>query len=463
MKKTISSLLCAVMAVSMLAGCGGNASSTPSSSAAAEPGSAATSEVQSSEAAAQDFSGKTLSIMVSQGWMDNRYDATISRFEDTYGCTVDLQTVPADQYTDLLHSKLDTGTCTDIFWIQSNPFAIESMLVEPEKYCMDFSDASWKDVIPEARLSSCTYDGKLVGLQIWHNSPEYVMLYNKTLFDELGVTAPKTYDELLKVCETISGKGIVPWFIPGADGWQHPLAFFQIGGVYEQAEPGLYEKLNTNKATFAENPLMLKVLEQYKELSDKGYFGEDWIGSDSSNMANDFADRKIAMAMSNSSFIKQIKDETTTKDEFSMFLIPLADNDTFPTNPSGPLMLGYKDSENPELVKTFFDFVCTAESLQEVLDNSPAYTNLHINEDVVKIEQHWLPEEESFMQSVDPAKMATPVLQTGTKYTNDYWMDFGADLIAYCTNQMDAKTVLSNMDTKRAEAAKLAKDPDWAS
>lgn len=40
-----------------------------------------------------DFSGEELSILVSAGWMDNRYDATIERFEDTYGVTVDLQTI----------------------------------------------------------------------------------------------------------------------------------------------------------------------------------------------------------------------------------------------------------------------------------------------------------------------------------------------------------------------------------
>ena len=57
-----------------------------------------------------DFSGEELSILVSAGWMDNRYDATIERFEDTYGVTVDLQTIPADQYSDLLQSKLATDS-----------------------------------------------------------------------------------------------------------------------------------------------------------------------------------------------------------------------------------------------------------------------------------------------------------------------------------------------------------------
>ena len=319
-----------------------------------------------------DFSGEELSILVSAGWMDNRYDATIERFEDTYGVTVDLQTIPADQYSDLLQSKLATDSCADIFWIQSNPFAIESTIVDPEKYCIDFTGASWEDLMPEARKTSCVYNDKLYGLQIWHNSPEYVMVYNKTLFEENGWEIPSTYAELKDLCAKIAEQGITPWFMPGADGWQHQLAFFQIGGVYEEATPGLYDALNTNQATFADNEKMLEVLNEFKELSDAGYFGEDWIGTDSTNLTNEFGDRNIAMAMANSSYIQQIKDDTGTEDEFGMFLIPLGDNTWYPTNPAGPTMFGYKGTEHEDLVKEFFNFVTTTESLQEILDNSPA-------------------------------------------------------------------------------------------
>ena len=157
-----------------------------------------------------DFSGEELSILVSAGWMDNRYDATIERFEDTYGVTVDLQTIPADQYSDLLQSKLATDSCADIFWIQSNPFAIESTIVDPEKYCIDFTGASWEDLMPEARKTSCVYNDKLYGLQIWHNSPEYVMVYNKTLFEENGWEIPSTYAELKDLCAKIAEQGITP-------------------------------------------------------------------------------------------------------------------------------------------------------------------------------------------------------------------------------------------------------------
>ena len=406
-----------------------------------------------------DFSGEELSILVSAGWMDNRYDATIERFEDTYGVTVDLQTIPADQYSDLLQSKLATDSCADIFWIQSNPFAIESTIVDPEKYCIDFTGASWEDLMPEARKTSCVYNDKLYGLQIWHNSPEYVMVYNKTLFEENGWEIPSTYAELKDLCAKIAEQGITPWFMPGADGWQHQLAFFQIGGVYEEATPGLYDALNTNQATFADNEKMLEVLNEFKELSDAGYFGEDWIGTDSTNLTNEFGDRNIAMAMANSSYIQQIKDDTGTEDEFGMFLIPLGDNTWYPTNPAGPTMFGYKGTEHEDLVKEFFNFVTTTESLQEILDNSPAYTNVDMNDDA--IEQHWLPEEEEFLAPVDDSKKSVSVLQTGTKYTNDYWMQFGQDMVAFCQGEMEANDVLANMDTNRAEAAKTVGDANW--
>ena len=406
-----------------------------------------------------DFSGEELSILVSAGWMDNRYDATIERFEDTYGVTVDLQTIPADQYSDLLQSKLATDSCADIFWIQSNPCAIESTIVDPEKYCIDFTGASWEDLMPEARKTSCVYNDKLYGLQIWHNSPEYVMVYNKTLFEENGWEIPSTYAELKDLCAKIAEQGITPWFMPGADGWQHQLAFFQIGGVYEEATPGLYDALNTNQATFADNEKMLEVLNEFKELSDAGYFGEDWIGTDSTNLTNEFGDRNIAMAMANSSYIQQIKDDTGTEDEFGMFLIPLGDNTWYPTNPAGPTMFGYKGTEHEDLVKEFFNFVTTTESLQEILDNSPAYTNVDMNDDA--IEQHWLPEEEEFLATVDDSKKSVSVLQTGTKYTNDYWMQFGQDMVAFCQGEMEANDVLANMDTNRAEAAKTVGDANW--
>ena len=394
--------------------------------------------------------------------MNDDYDGLIADFETRHGVTVDLQTVPADQYSDLLQSRLTTHTVTDIFWIQSNPFAIQSVIGEPEKYLMDFTGEAWVDVIPPERLSACSFDDKVYGLMLWHNSPEYVMVYNRSLFAEHDITdVPRSYNELKTICATLHQNDIIPWFVPGADGWQHQLSFFQIGPVYEQADPGLYERLNTNQATFADNEKMLEVLEQFKELSDLGYFGEDWIGSGSSNMVNLFADREIAMALAGPGYINQIKSETDSQDDYGIFLIPLGDNQNYPTNPAGPIMMAYRESENPELVRAFYDYLVEPANLQTLLDAHESWTNLAVNEAVVSIEQHWLPIEKELIDNVTEVQRQTPVLQTGTRYTNDHWMTFGQDLVAYCLGQMEANEVLANMDKARAESAKLEGNADW--
>ena len=118
-KKLISLILCVVMLVSVFTACAGGESTTttaaPAGETTTEGGSDDTTEPTESSV---DFAGEELSILVSQGWMDNHYDGIIARFEEEYSVTVDLQTIPADQYEDLLQSKLTSGTATDIFWIQ---------------------------------------------------------------------------------------------------------------------------------------------------------------------------------------------------------------------------------------------------------------------------------------------------------------------------------------------------------
>ena len=136
--KVLALLLCLGITVSLTA-CGGDAGSDESAAGGQDSSEAAgeAGEEAAESAGSDDFAGEELSIIVSADWMNDYYDETISRFEDTYSVTVDLQTIPADQYSDILQSKLETGTCTDVFWIQSNPFAIASVIGNPEEYCLD--------------------------------------------------------------------------------------------------------------------------------------------------------------------------------------------------------------------------------------------------------------------------------------------------------------------------------------
>ena len=53
------------------------------------------------------------------------------------------------------------------------------------------------------------------------------------------------------------------------------------------------------------------------------------------------------------------------------------------------------------------------------------------------------------------------VYQTAVNYVNPQWMDIGADLTAMFTGAMAPEKVLSNIDKRRGDLAKAAKDPAW--
>jgi raffinose/stachyose/melibiose transport system substrate-binding protein len=61
----------------------------------------------------------------------------------------------------------------------------------------------------------------------------------------------------------------------------------------------------------------------------------------------------------------------------------------------------------------------------------------------------------------DQQKNIQAVLQTGTKYTNDQWMEFGADMASMFLGRMTAKEVLRATDERRANIARSQNDPAW--
>ena len=103
-KRIVAVLLSGMMAVCALAGCGSD------------------SKKESSDKGDSKDKGTTISIMASQDWV---YDAEMElgkKFEEETGIKVDYQIVPADQYYNLLMTKLNSGEGPDIFGGQSGSY-----------------------------------------------------------------------------------------------------------------------------------------------------------------------------------------------------------------------------------------------------------------------------------------------------------------------------------------------------
>jgi raffinose/stachyose/melibiose transport system substrate-binding protein len=406
-------------------------------------------------------SNVTLTWMVSQGWTFPGDETLIRKFKDTTGITIDLQVIPAAQHHDLIKARLSSGQGPDLFMVQTNEFLVRTATVDPERYLIDMTNESWVQVMPRSRLPAVSYNTKVYGLMLWDNSPEFIYVYNKTLFNRLGITrAPQTFAEMDTACQTILNSGITPIYEYVADGWHHQLPFFQIGPRYEQRNPGLYRGLNNNTIKFADVADFETVLNQINSFAQKGYYGRYYMSNTGDGQNEALATRDVAIITASSSAIAQIRDEYPEfKDEMGLILLRFLDNNTFPTNPSGPALFGCAQSRYVNEVKEFFRFLTTTENLQIKLDGTPEWTNIDVT---APVRQHWVREEEEFMAGItDEQKNIQAVLQTGTKYTNDQWMEFGADLSSLFMGRMTARQVLQAVDERRANIARSQNDPAW--
>jgi raffinose/stachyose/melibiose transport system substrate-binding protein len=417
---------------------------------------AATEAAQATEASA--FApGTTITYLASQDWIKDSELELAKKFEAETGVHVDFQIIPSDQYFNVLETKLEAGgEGIDIFGGQSGKTDIKLQL-NVEKNAVPLTDEEWVKRMNPLSVEQISLDGVTYGLTIWDTiGGSWVIVYNKTMFADNGISVPKNYAEFSAACQTLKDAGITPVYEPVADGWHHVLWFLEMGPVYEAANPGLADALNANTATFAGNPTMLTALTEFKEMYDKGYFGADALSNEFVNTEAALAEGKYAMTVNRFGLPSQIHEAypDVPEDNFGFFVIPLADNQIWNVNPAAPSKFIYTGSKNIDAAKAYFEFLTRPENLQFMLDNESQFTLL--NFEGVKAEL--TADQQAF---VDTYTTQGTVYQTAVNYVNPQWMDVGKDLTAMFTGALTPDDVLANIDQRRSDMATSAGDPAW--
>lgn len=451
MKKLLS-LLLALLMVAGAAGCG--ASETKDDGAAQENtgDTANTGDTGGEEKPASDV---TLTFMASQDWIQDAELALAEKFTEETGIKVDYQIVPADQYTNLLMTKLNTGEATDIFCSQAGQFDIVTQL-NVEKNAVDLSDSEWASRMDPLAAAEVSVNGKVYGQPIQDVSSVWAVAYNKTMFEDMNLSVPTTYAEFKDVCDALLAEGVTPIYECVSDGWHHNLWFPELCVAVEQNEPGTAEKLNNNETTFAESATAKLIIEQVKEMVDAGYWGDNYMANTYADAAKAFAGGECAMFLANQGFGAEVTAVAPDFDTESIgyFVAPLADNQVLNVNPVGPTRFVYSGSENAEYAKQYLDFLGQAENQQYMIDNVAKFNILPFDGLTDKYPQSV---RDLFANYPDQGT----VYQTAVKYVNPQWTEIGKELVNVILDVNDADTMLKNIDKNRADQAKAAGDAAW--
>jgi raffinose/stachyose/melibiose transport system substrate-binding protein len=444
----------------LIAGCGsgteGSAGSTAPStdetvgSEPIEP----TSAPETTEPAAEPV---TITYLASQNWVLDTERELAEQFETETGIHVDFQIIPADQYFSVLQTKIEAGgEGIDIFGGQSGKTDIQLQLGVQEN-AVPLTDEEWVQRMDPLSTEQVSLDGTVYGLTIWDTvGGSWVVVYNKQMFEDNGISVPTTYDEFAAACDTLLSAGVNPVYEPISDGWHHVLWFAELGPIYAANSPGLVDRLNTNETDMASDPTMQLALGQLNDLYGGGCFGENALSDEFANTEAMMAGGEYAMTVNRLGLPAQIESAypEASADSFGFFLMPLADNQIWNVNPAAPSKFIYSGSERIDAAKAYFEFLTRPESLQYTLDNEEQFVLLSFDGVTAQLTA----EQQAF---VDAYPDQGTVLQTAVNYVNPQWIEMGQDIVAMLTGATTPEEVLQTIDGRRADMASAASDPGW--
>ncbi|MBE5917173.1 MAG: carbohydrate ABC transporter substrate-binding protein [Pseudobutyrivibrio ruminis] len=444
-KRIISGLLCATMASALLAGCGESSESGATTSGESGSGTASS----------------TITIMASQDWIEDSEQELGAKFEEETGIHVDYQILPADQYQDVLLTRLNSGEGPDIFMAQSG-FAIETTYKVQEN-AVDLSNEPWMSTYSTFSAEQTSVDGVNYGMTYYDTTTDYYMIYNKKLMEAAGVTSvPTTFADFEAACEKIMASGVTPIYEPVADGWHQTMLWTASAQVMDIEDPGIIDKLNNNETTFAENETMLTALTQLNDLAQKGYFGDNYLSDEFANAEGYLASGEYCMCFLKPGAITSIvanENNTAgyTEDDFGIMLLPICDNQNLNVHPTGPSKFIYSGSANIDAAKQYLEYISTKDSIQYVIDNASDVENLPFDAGQTP---EYSATTNAFLESFDDAHSGM-VLQDVVKYYNEQWMDISANIASMFIGDMTPEEVLEAIDTGRAQLAEAAGDENW--
>lgn len=179
----------------------------------------------------------------------------------------------------------------------------------------------WRDSFDPSILKLGQLDGKQYAI------PFYVMLlgwwYDPGVFEKNGWTPPKTWDELLSLCEKIKAKGIAPITFQGKypyymiDGMLLPWCL-SAGGkealdAAQNLEPGAWK-----------SPAMLKAAQMIDELNKKGYLQRGAVAMTHTEAQQEFLQGRAAMVPCGSWLPSEMKEQMPPGAKMKFMLPPSA-------------------------------------------------------------------------------------------------------------------------------------------
>ena len=288
--------------------------------------------------------------------------------------TVEYDAVNTKNYSTILNARMAAAesnpTEIDIFGIQSGSLVSE----ESVNRLLDISgyETLWEG-IPEYIREANSIDGKSMILPLSVNKE--LVIYNKTMFEELGLEVPKTWSAFVQLCDTIQGKIGTQYSMNGTDTFIKSTIFF--GGLenwpismvmdaveattIRQQNPAIYHDIVDRETDF-NDPLFLEMFEKIEKITT--YFQPYSTGFTYDLAPGEFSKGNYAMMIDGDWSLASIR-YSEPEFEVGTFVLPgsenEADNQYAATKLGGSALGVYRNSTKVEWAVKYLEMLMSDE------------------------------------------------------------------------------------------------------
>ena len=247
--------------------------------------------------------------------------AAVEKFQKETGIKVDLQFKGRTGIREGLQPALDAGQVIDVF-----DEDIDRVNTTFASYLLDLEDLvaqyKYEETAIAGLIGACREVGGGTLKSVPYQPNVFNFFYNAKIFEEVGVSEPKTWDELLDVCAKIKAAGYTP--ITCDDAYITCMIGYHLGRLV--GEDGVKDIVMNGKW---DDPAVKQFAEDYAELASLGYFSANIESNAWPNGQNvELAGGQAAMYLNGSWLPNEVKGITGEDFVWGCFSYPTVEGGT---------------------------------------------------------------------------------------------------------------------------------------
>jgi raffinose/stachyose/melibiose transport system substrate-binding protein len=187
--------------------------------------------------------------------------------------TITIESRPGGTEGDnIVKTRLATGDMTDIFFYNSGSLL---QALNPSQTLVDLSGQPFIENIVDSFIPTVSQNGGIFGVPTG-TAMGGGILYNKAVYEDLGLSIPVSWEEFVANNEAILAAGIPPVLATFGDTWTSQL--FVLGDYYNvgQAVPTFAEDYTANVVGYADTPAAMAGFTYLQQGYEEGWWQPDY-------------------------------------------------------------------------------------------------------------------------------------------------------------------------------------------